>query len=48
MEEPEVKREPKGDKPERSIDAPGIVWWMLAVLAILAFAGLAYLLGRAG
>jgi hypothetical protein len=41
------RKEAKDGKPERSIEAPGAVWWMLAVLAIIAFSALAFLFGRA-
>jgi hypothetical protein len=38
--EPRNRPEPKGE-PEKSIEAPSIVWWMLAVVAIAGFVGLA-------
>jgi hypothetical protein len=44
---PPRKAEAKDGKPERSIEAPSAVWWMLAVLAIIAFSALAFLFGRA-
>jgi hypothetical protein len=44
--EPPKRTEAKDGKPERSVDAPSAVWWMLAVLAIAGFSALAFLLGR--
>ena len=44
--EPRRKTEAKDGKPERSIDAPSAVWWMLAVFAIIGFSALAFLFGR--
>jgi hypothetical protein len=45
--EPPRRSESRGSEPERSIDTPSLIWWMLAVVAIIAFAGLAFMLGRA-
>ena len=44
--EPPRPSEPQGSDPERSIEAPSLIWWMLAIVAIIAFAGLAFLFGR--
>jgi len=43
---PPRRTEARDGKPERSVDTPSAVWWMLAVLAIAAFSALAFLLGR--
>ena len=45
--EPPKKTEARDGKPERSIEAPSAVWWMLAILAIAMFSALAFVLGRA-
>ena len=44
--EPRKQKEAKDGKPERSIEAPAIVWWLLAILAIAGFTALAVILGR--
>ena len=43
--QPRPVKEPKTGQPERSIEAPSLVWWMLAIVAIIGFSGLAYWLG---
>jgi hypothetical protein len=42
------KLEPKGNQPERSVAAPKIIWWALALLGILAFCVLAWALHNRG
>lgn len=35
-----------GRLPERRVEAPSMLWWMLAIVAVLAFSALAFWLGR--
>jgi hypothetical protein len=44
--EPPRPSESRGNEPERSIEAPSLVWWMLAAVAIIGFVALAFMFGR--
>jgi hypothetical protein len=44
--EPPRRTESRGSEPERSIEAPSLIWWMLAAVAIMGFAALAFMFGR--
>lgn len=40
--------EPKGNMPERSVDAPKVLWWILAAVVIGLFCLLAWLMHGGG